>query len=353
MLHLHTRHTDLKKYQLNQARIRLTRRANVKGSEGMEELSKLAASSWQRTLKSSIRCSGVGLHTGDKISMELHPAAADTGVVFRRIDVASTNRDVPARYDHVGSTNMCTMLVNADGVSVSTVEHLMAALAGCEIDNVIVALDGPEVPIMDGSAHPFVFLLKCAGVLEQNAPRRAIQILKHVAIGNDERWATITPADHFSMRCEIVFNNHAIGTQSFSYDSYSTSFESELSQARTFCLAEDVEKMRAAGLALGGSLENAVVIGEHGLLNKGGLRYDTEFARHKALDCIGDLNLAGATLLGHVETYCAGHAMNHQLLAKLLADEEAWRWTEMTAFVPNERSDAAPQVRHAAVAARA
>ncbi len=305
----------------------------------------------QRTLKAPIHCTGTGLHTNTKVSMALRPAPPDKGIVFRRTDL-STDAEIKAHCDNVVDSRLCTTIGNGNGVSIGTIEHLMAAFAGCGVENAIVEVSGAEVPIMDGSARPFVFLLECAGIVEQNAPRRAIRVLKRVTVGNDERWATITPADHFSMRCEIVFDNHAIGTQSFSYDSQRTSFEEELSHARTFCLAEDVEKMRAAGLALGGSLDNAVVIGEFGLLNEDGLRYDTEFARHKALDCIGDLSLAGATLLGHVDCYCAGHAMNYQLLSALLADEEAWCWTEMEA-IASERGNTAPQVRHAAVAASA
>tara|TARA_B100000686_G_scaffold210836_1_gene217656 strand:+ start:150 stop:1103 length:954 start_codon:yes stop_codon:yes gene_type:complete len=305
----------------------------------------------QRTLKAPIHCTGAGLHTNAKVSMALLPAPPDTGIVFRRTDLGA-NAEIKAHCDNVIDSRLCTTIGDGNGVSIGTVEHLMAAFAGCGVDNAFVEVSGAEIPIMDGSARPFVFLLECAGIVEQNAPRKAIRILKRITVGNDACWATIMPSDRFSMRCEIVFDNHAIGTQSFSYDSQKTSFVEELSHARTFCLAEDVEKMRAAGLALGGSLDNAVVIGEHGLLNEEGLRYETEFVRHKALDCIGDLSLAGAALLGHVECYCTGHAMNYQLLATLLADEDAWCWTEAEAHT-SERGDAAPQVRHAAVAASA
>ena len=283
--------------------------------------------------------------------MALNPAPPGTGVVFRRTDLGA-HAEIKAHRDNVVDSRLCTTIGNGNGLSVSTIEHLMAAIAGCGVENVIVELNGAEVPIMDGSARPFVFLIECAGIVEQNAPRRAIQVLKQINVGNESRWASISPADHFSLHCEIVFDHDAIGTQSFDYDSRLSSFADELSNARTFCLAADVEKMRAAGLALGGSLDNAVVIGKDGLLNEEGLRYDTEFARHKALDCIGDLSLAGAPLLAHVESYCAGHAMNHQLLDALLDDETAWCWTEMDALGA-ERLDAAPQVRHAAVAASA
>ena len=283
--------------------------------------------------------------------MALNPAPPGTGVVFRRTDLGA-DAEIKAHRDNVVDSRLCTKIGKGNGMSVGTIEHLMAAIAGCGVENVIVELNRAEVPIMDGSARPFVFLIECAGIVEQNAPRRAIQVLKQISVGNESRWASVSPADHFSLHCEIAFDHHAIGTQSFDYDSRHSSFVDELSNARTFCFAADVEKMRAAGLALGGSLDNAVVIGEDGLLNEEGLRYDTEFARHKALDCIGDLSLAGAPLLAHVESYCAGHAMNHQLLGALLDDETAWRWTDMDALGA-ERLDAAPQVRHAAVAASA
>ena len=280
--------------------------------------------------------------------MALLPAPPGTGVLFRRTDMGP-DAEIKAHRDNVVDSRLCTTIGNGNGLSVGTIEHLMAAFAGCGVENVVVELNGAEVPIMDGSARPFVFLIECAGIVEQDATRRAIQVLKEISVGNETRWASIAPADYFSLHCEIAFDHHAIGTQSFDYDSRQSSFEDELSSARTFCLAADVEKMRAAGLALGGSLDNAVVIGEHGLLNEEGLRYDTEFARHKALDCIGDLSLAGAPLLAHVESYCAGHAMNHQLLDALLDDDTAWCWTDMDA----ERIDAAVQVCHAAVAASA
>lgn len=283
--------------------------------------------------------------------MALLPAPPGTGVLFRRTDLGA-DAEIKAHRDNVVDSRLCTTIGNGNGLSVGTIEHLMAAFAGCGVENVVVELNGAEVPIMDGSARPFVFLIECAGIVEQDAPRRAIQVLKEISVGNETRWASIAPANFFSLHCEIAFDHHAIGTQSFDYDSRQSSFEDDLSNARTFCLAADVEKMRAAGLALGGSLDNAVVIGEHGLLNEEGLRYDTEFARHKALDCIGDLSLAGAPLLAHVESYCAGHAMNHQLLDTLLDDDTAWCWTDMDAERA-ERTDAAVQVRHAAVAASA
>jgi len=307
----------------------------------------------QRTLKSPIHCTGNGLHSNAKTSLTLLPAPVDTGVLFRRTDLGPS-AEILALHSNVTDSRLCTSISNGKknggAVSVSTIEHLMAALAGCGVENVIVELDGPEVPIMDGSAAPFVFLIDCAGIIKQSAPRRAIQVLKEITVGNKDRWASISPSDHFSLRCEIAYDHNAIGDQFYEYDARDDSFADQVSRARTFCLASDVEKMHAAGLALGGSLENAVVIGEDGLLNEGGLRYNTEFARHKALDCIGDLSLTGAQLMCHVESYCAGHAMNHELLGALLSDSDAWWRTDMDVLDQN-RLNSAPQVRHAAASA--
>jgi len=290
----------------------------------MEELSKLAVATWQRTLKSSIRCSGVGLHTGDKITMELHPAAASTGIVFRRSDVTSTNRDVPARYDHVGSTDMCTMLANADGVSVSTVEHLMAALSGCEVDNVLVCLDGPEVPIMDGSAEPFVFLIECAGTIELDEPRQAIQILHPVVVRDGESFARLEPADGFTIEFGIDFDSAAIGQQSFIMDVSPDAFKTEISRARTFGFLHEVEALRNAGLGQGGSLDNVIVVDGDEVMNSDGLRFCNEFVRHKVLDCIGDMYLAGGPLIGKFSGVRAGHSLHHKLLETLFAEDTAW-----------------------------
>ena len=257
--------------------------------------------------------------------MTLLPAKPGTGIIFRRTDFASCV-DVPATREYVVDSRLCTTIGNAEGITVSTIEHLMAALYGCGVGNVVVELDGPEVPIMDGSSAPFVFLIECAGVIEQDIPYRAIKVLKEVMVTKDDRWASISPSDHFALECEISFQNAVIGNQRFVFDSRQSSFGKELSRARTFCLESDVKKMRAAGLALGGTLENAVVIGDDGILNHGGLRYDTEFARHKALDCIGDLSLAGAPFVAIVKCHCSGHAINHELLNALLDDNEAWEW---------------------------
>lgn len=306
----------------------------IEGSEGMEKLSKLAVSSWQHTLKTSICCCGVGLHTGDKITMELHPAAANTGIVFRRTDVAKPQRDVHARYDNVGSTNMCTMLVNADGVSVSTVEHLMAALSGCEIDNVLVVLNGPEVPIMDGSAEPFVFLIECAGTIELDEPRQAIQVLHPVMVQDGNSVARLEPADCFSIEFGIDFDSAAIGQQNFNMDVSPNTFKTDISRARTFGFLHEVEALRNAGLGQGGSLDNVIVVDGDKVMNSDGLRFDNEFVRHKVLDCIGDMYLAGGPLIGKFCGVRAGHALHHRLLETLFAEDTAWTTIAMDRRMP-------------------
>lgn len=285
-----------------------------------------ASAARQKTLKSSIHCSGIGLHSGDKISMALHPADVDTGIVFRRADVRGKSADVAAHFANVTDTRLCTSLSNDDGIGVATVEHLMAALAGCEIDNVEIEVSGPEVPIMDGSAEPFVFLIECAGVVEQPATRRAIRILKPIVAHVGDAVAKLVPADDFSIKLAIDFDNPTIGEQAFEQSIAPDVFKSEISRARTFGFLEDVEALRKAGLALGGSLENAVVVSGDRILNDGGLRYQDEFVRHKALDCIGDLYLAGGPILGRYLGHRVGHSVNNLLLRSVFDDADAWSY---------------------------
>ncbi len=283
----------------------------------------------QQTLKNSIYCSGTGLHGGAKVSMSLHPAAPDTGIVFRRSDISGDDAVIPARHDLVSDTRLCTTLSNDAGVSVSTVEHLMAALAGCGLDNVIVEINGPEIPIMDGSAEPFVFLIDCAGVVAQAAPRRAIRVCKTVSVEDGDSIAHIEPWMGSSINIELDFETAVIGHQSIFVDMLADSFRENLSRARTFGFLHEVEALQAAGLARGGSMENAVVISGDTVLNEGGLRFDDECARHKALDCVGDLYLAGAVIIGHFHGVRPGHAINNKLLRKLMADDSAWEMVEM------------------------
>jgi UDP-3-O-[3-hydroxymyristoyl] N-acetylglucosamine deacetylase len=276
----------------------------------------------QKTLKAAIHCRGVGLHTGARVNMTLHPAAPATGITFRRTDLGGA--EIAADWRHIVDSTLCTTIAK-NGAKVATIEHLMAALAGLEIDNAIVELDGPEVPVMDGSAAPFVFLIECAGIAEQVAPRRGIKVLKPIRVGDAENAATLAPAEGFRISFAIDFASSAIRCQELSYDVDAESFKQEISRARTFGFLDDVERMRRAGLARGGSLENAVVISGDRVLNKEGLRYDDEFVRHKMLDALGDLYLAGGTIMGHFHGVRSGHALNHQLLKALFADPTAWR----------------------------
>ena len=278
----------------------------------------------QHTLKSPIGCTGVALHSGAAVSIRLCPAKVDSGIVFRRTDVSDVDAQVPARWDRVVDSRLCTTLGNDDGVTVATVEHLMAALAGAWVDNAVIEIDGPEVPIMDGSAEPFLFLIECAGIREQTAPRRAHRIEKAVSVGTGESFASLVPADGFTVSFEIDFDSAAVARQSVSVSLVNGTFKTELARARTFGFLGEVEQMRAAGLARGGSLDNAVVISGDSILNPGGLRFADEFVRHKALDAVGDLYLIGAPLIGHFHGVRSGHGTNHSLLRALFADADAW-----------------------------
>ena len=281
----------------------------------------------QQTLKSAIHCTGIGVHSGCKVSMGLLPAPPDTGIVFRRVDrPVDSPRTIRAVHANVVDTTLCTTIGNGT-VSVRTVEHLMAAFFGCGIDNAVVELDGEEVPAMDGSAAPFVFLIECAGLVEQGTLRRTIEILKPIRVSDGNRAIGVIPAESFSLRCEVDFDHPVLGHQSVVFDPLRATFRDALSRARTFCMETDVDGIRAAGRGLGGSLENTVVVGENGVINEDGLRYPDEFVRHKALDCIGDLYLAGAPLLGHVHGERSGHRLNHALLSALLGDPDAWALT--------------------------
>jgi UDP-3-O-[3-hydroxymyristoyl] N-acetylglucosamine deacetylase len=293
----------------------------------------------QKTLKSRINCSGVGLHSGRRVMLTIGPAAVDTGIRFKRVDPAGMGAVIPARWDHVVDTKLCTVIGNGDGVVVSTVEHLMAAFAGLGIDNAMIEIDGPEVPIMDGSADAFVFLIECAGLVEQTAPRKRIRILKSISVGDERANATLVPAPFASLDFALDFPNPAIGKQEKSVRVAEDAFKRELSRARTFGFAEEVELLRKAGLARGGSLDNAIVIGADRVLNREGLRYGDEFVRHKLLDAMGDLYLAGAAIEGRFLGARSGHALNNQLLRALFDDPEAWVMTDDMA-APAEWSEA-------------
>lgn len=281
----------------------------------------------QHSLKSKISCCGKGLHSGANVSITLVPAPENTGIIFRKINANKNPVDIAAHVDNVVDDRLCTTLGNSEGNTIATVEHLMAALRGCEIDNLYVEVEGSELPIMDGSSAPFVFLIECAGVVEQNAPRKAIQIIKPISVENEERLVELTPGTGFSVSFEIEFGSNAIGQQCMNIDLVNGTFKGELSRARTFGFIEEVDQLRSMGLALGGSLDNAVVLNGDEVLNEGGLRYKDEFVRHKILDCIGDLYLVGAPIIGHFKGYRSGHALNHSILRSLLSNEDSWNYT--------------------------
>jgi UDP-3-O-[3-hydroxymyristoyl] N-acetylglucosamine deacetylase len=280
----------------------------------------------QRTLLAPTQCSGIGVHSGAKVTMRILPAAEDTGIMFIRTDLQNGARRIPARWDHVVDTRLCTVIGNAAGVQVSTIEHVMAALSGFGIDNAIIEIDGAEVPVMDGSSDAFVFLLEMAGVAVQDAPRREIEILKSVEVTEGNKTARITPSADRRFSCDIAFDKQAIGQQHYDMTLTPESFKSDISRARTFGFYEEVEYLRTLGLARGGSLDNAVVIKDDLVMNEDGLRYGNEFVRHKVLDAIGDISLAGYVIRGHFHGTCSGHAMNNKLLRALFADPSAWRF---------------------------
>ena len=278
----------------------------------------------QRTLKNVIRATGVGIHTGEKVFMTLRPAAVNTGIIFRRTDLDPAV-EVPAFATNVGDTGMNTTL-EVDGVRVATVEHLMSAFAGLGIDNAYVDLSNAEVPIMDGSAGPFVFLIQSAGIEEQSAAKRFIRVLEPVEIRKDDKWARIDPYDGFRVSFKIDFNHPVFRShQSFaSVDFSTTSYLKEIARARTFGFMRDIEMLRERNLVLGGSMDNAVVLDDYRVLNADGLRYEDEFVKHKILDAIGDLYLLGHGLIGAFSGYKSGHELNNLLLRSLLEQPAAW-----------------------------
>lgn len=287
------------------------------------------ASNLQRTLKSAIGCSGVGLHSGVRVAMKLHPAPANSGIIFKRIDLVGGGSEIPARWDHIADSRMCTVLADKNGISVATVEHLMSAFYGMSIDNALVELNGPEVPAMDGSAAPFIFLMECAGVTEQPVLRKHLRILKPVVYSNGSKEVSLTPADHgLQLDFAIDFEAEAVGQQSCSFDIERDLFKSEISKARTFGFLSDVTALREAGLARGGSLENAIVVDGDRILNEDGLRHPDEFVRHKVLDAIGDLYLTGHRIIGQFHGVCSSHADTASLLRQVFADDSNWDLVE-------------------------
>ncbi len=278
----------------------------------------------QNTLKSPVTFAGFGLHGGQPVRMVVRPAAADHGIWFRRTDIADRDPMVPARWDAVTFSRLCTVVENADGVSVSTIEHIMAALAGFAIHNALIDIDGPEVPILDGSAVPFIEGFMAAGLDEQDLPVRAVRVLRPVEVRDGEAVARLEPAEMLEIDFRIDFEDEAIGVQARRLNMANGAFVRELSDSRTFCRQSDVDAMRAKGLALGGTLENAVVFDGDQVLSPGGLRHADEPVRHKMLDAVGDLALAGGPILGRYVGERAGHSLTNRLLRGLFADPEAF-----------------------------
>jgi len=284
----------------------------------------------QRTIRRQVSCAGIGLHSGNKVTLTLRPAAADTGIVFRRMDLGI---DIPASVDHVSAFHYATVL-RRDGATVDTVEHLLAALVSVGIDNVVVDLTHSEVPIMDGSSAPFLYLIHEAGVKRLAAPRKYLKMLRPVQIANGDKRIAIYPSDHFKVSYTISFDHPLLRHQSRTERITEQSFAESIAPARTFGFLKEVESLRQNGFALGGSLENAIVIGDAGVLNA--LRFEDEFVRHKILDAIGDLALVGRPVIGHLVAHRAGHALHTEFAAKILEETQAWRLVEapQTAPVP-------------------
>lgn len=286
----------------------------------------------QRTLKNVIRATGVGLHSGDKVYLTLRPAPVDSGIIFRRVDL-NPPMEIPARAENVGDTRLSTTLVKGQ-TRISTVEHLLSALAGLGIDNAYVELSASEVPIMDGSAGPFVFLIQSAGIEEQNAPKRYIRIKRAIQVQDGDKWARFDPFNGFKVSFRIDFEHPVFkrSSQFAEIDFSKTSFVKEVSRARTFGFMHEIELLRENKLALGGSLDNAIVMDDYRVLNEDGLRYEDEFVKHKVLDAVGDLYLLGHGLIGAFSGYKSGHELNNKLLRTLLADKQAW---ELVSFEEN------------------
>jgi UDP-3-O-[3-hydroxymyristoyl] N-acetylglucosamine deacetylase len=283
----------------------------------------------QKTINSKISCNSVGLHSGNDVKMTLLPAPCNSGIIFRRIDVEKGKNEIKASYKNVVTTNLGTTIANEFGTRVATIEHLMAAIWGSGIDNLIVELNSEEIPIMDGSSSPFMFLIECSGVNIQEEQRRMIEIIKPIRVEEKnplgDKFIELTPAPEFSLDLHVDFDHKHIQQQKFDYHSSLTSFKNDISRARTFCFQHEIEHMHKLGLAKGGSLKNAIVVNDDGVVNEGGLRYKDEFARHKTLDFLGDMYLAGHYIIGHFNASKVGHGINNKMLHKIFANEGSWR----------------------------
>lgn len=275
----------------------------------------------QRTIKETVSATGIGLHSGSKVTVTFRPAPADTGIIYTRTDL-NPHVSIKCEPEAVRDTQLCTALVNLDGVRISTVEHLTAALSAMGIDNLFIDVNAPELPVMDGSAQPFIYLLESTGIQELPSPKKFMHVVKKVRVEDGDKWAEITPSDGFSLDLTIDFNHPAMDRelQHFHLDFSGKSFVKELARARTFCFMRDVEYMHAHNLALGGSLENAVVLDDYRVINPEGLRYPNEFVKHKMLDAVGDLYMNGHSILGSFKAYKTGHKLNNMLLRAVLAN---------------------------------
>lgn len=293
---------------------------------------------YRQTLAAPAVCAGIGLHTGERVRLALQPATAGSGIVFVRSDITDTDNRIVVSPAAVTAVRLGTTISNDSGVSVSTVEHLMAALAGLGVDDVVIEIDGPELPVMDGSSQPFVELLEQVGLVEHAVPRRAIQVLKPIVIEDEDRRASFLPAVKPIIEVDIQFEHAAVGRQSCMFEVEPAIFSDDIAAARTFGFRKDYEALLEAGLARGGSMDNAVVLNDAGIENPEGLRFDDEFVRHKALDALGDLYLAGAPIIGRYYANRPGHGINNQALRALMDDPTAWKWVQMRPVETSERA---------------
>lgn len=291
----------------------------------------------QHTLKKSVIISDIGLHSGRIVNVNIHPVGVDHGIVFKRVDIQDKNNLIPAKWDKVVDTRLCTVIGNEDGITIGTIEHLMAAFRGCGIDNALVEIDAAEVPILDGSSIVFIEAFDKVGIQVQSQPRRAIRVLKEITYTEGNKSVTLSPSNIPVYAGQIDYANPTIGTQEFEIKLVNGNFRHDLADCRTYCLLEDVEAMQANGLALGGSLKNAVVVDDNGVINEEGLRCHDEFIRHKLLDAVGDLSLCGGLFYGRYEGLRAGHDMNNKALRALFNDRDAWDIVDL--YLEIEESD--------------
>ena len=283
----------------------------------------------QHTVEKNVELSGIGLHSGSVVNMVIKPSAINTGIVFIRTDITDKNNKISAKWDNVVDTRLCTVIANDAGVTIGTIEHVMAALRGCHIDNAIIELDGEELPIMDGSSSCFVKAIDEAGIKSQTASRRAIKLLKNIEVTDGDKKVSLTMGGKPVFEGEIDFSHPDIGNQTYKMEMVNGSFRHDLAEARTFGFIEEVNALRNMGLARGGSLDNAIVLEKETIMNEEGLRFEDEFVRHKLLDAIGDLYLAGAPIIGTYKGHKAGHAMNNKILHELFKDDSAWCWVDI------------------------